>query len=198
MTESAQAAARVVETEFKDVRILANTYTGRVFNPLRPDPAVICIEDIAHSSSGMARYFRHTDRLYSTAQHSVILSHLVDPQDALGALLHDGDETYIGDPIAPLKRQSFMAPFRALSELWIHTIYAVFGAQVHDPERLRALDEQIRVNEMRDLYKVVPAWALEATPLPLNGRAIQPWSAWDAEARFLARFHELKQNARPL
>jgi len=192
MTESAQAAARVVETEFKDVRILANTYTGRVFNPLRPDPAVICIEDIAHSSSGMARYFRHTDRLYSTAQHAVILSHLAPIEDALGYLLHDADETYIGDPIAPLKRQTFMAPFRALSDLWIHTVYSVFGANVQNPGLLRSLDEQIRVNEMRDLYKVVPQWALDSVPLPLNGRPIQPWSAWDAETRFLARFHELR------
>jgi len=176
-------------------RFLANTWTGRVFNPLRPDPAVICIEDIAHSLSGASRYLRHTDKPYSTAQHCVILSHLVAPALALKALLHDGDEAYIGDVIAPLKTQSLMGPYRALSSLWIATIFVKFGLSAEFPDEVHALDVQLRINEVRDLFRVVPDWALAGTPLPLSGRPIVPWSADEAESRFLARFKALQEGA---
>ncbi len=50
------------------------TFTGKKFFPLTPDPELICIEDIAHSLSMQCRYNGHSKQFYSVAQHSVILS----------------------------------------------------------------------------------------------------------------------------
>ncbi len=165
----------------------APTWTGRTFDPLRPTRDVIAIEDIAHSLSRIPRYLGHTDRPYFVAQHCVIVSHLVDPVVALKGLLHDADEAYLGDVIPQLQT----ARTDALSALWIATVYAAFGLSALQDDEVRAVDERIRINEGRDLFTHVPAWALEGEPFALHQRPIVPWTTDEAETRFLKRFHDL-------
>ena len=52
----------------------AQTFTGRQFFPLDPDPQDIDIVDIAHSLAMQCRYNGHTDRFYSVAEHCVHVS----------------------------------------------------------------------------------------------------------------------------
>lgn len=68
-----------------------------------PDGQVPRIETIAHALSNINRWTGHTSRPFSVAQHSLLVSHLVPPEFALGALLHDATEAYLGDIAAPLK-----------------------------------------------------------------------------------------------
>ena len=61
------------------------TFSGLRFWPLDPDPAKILIEDIAHALAHQCRFGGHASKFYSVAEHSVHVSHLCLPDDALGA-----------------------------------------------------------------------------------------------------------------
>lgn len=84
------------------------TFTGRRFSYLDPAAHDFSIEDVAHSLSLTARFRGHTVRMYTVAQHSLLVSRLMrqagyGPNGCLAGLLHDGHEAYFGDPPSPLK-----------------------------------------------------------------------------------------------
>lgn len=173
-------------------RKLPVTISGLEFDPLAPTVDLFRAEDIAHSLAGQARYLRHTRETYPVAQHCVILSYLVeDVADAPKMLMHEVAEPYIGDISAAVLDLPMMAPLRALHDLWTITGFQAFGLTGDWPDHLRALDEQIRVNEARDLFVHVPRWAREGEPVPAQKKAIVPWTAAKAKANFLQRFYEL-------
>lgn len=88
------------------------TWTGEAFDFSRPLEAEIALEDIAHALGMLCRFNGHIRRFYSVAQHSVLVSRLVEPEHALQALFHDAPEAYVGDMTAPLKKH--MKGFREL------------------------------------------------------------------------------------
>lgn len=79
------------------------THSGRVFNLADPKPEQVHVPDIAHALSKLCRFTGHTDKFYSVAQHSVLVSMEVPAQYALLALFHDAHEAYTGDMNGPLK-----------------------------------------------------------------------------------------------
>lgn len=91
------------------------TFTGQCVDLLNPDPDTINITDIAWSLSHICRYNGHTNRFYSVAQHSVLVSQWLQEQPLpditpLGrkmlywfALMHDAAEAYIGDSVTLIK-----------------------------------------------------------------------------------------------
>jgi len=81
------------------------TYTGRIFDYSNPAETPVCLEDIAHALGMLCRFNGHIRRFYSVAQHSVLVSRLVEPGHALQALFHDAAEAYVGDMVSPLKRR---------------------------------------------------------------------------------------------
>ena len=48
------------------------TYTGRHFDPLHPEEALICIEDIAHALSLICRGNGHVKSFFSVGQHCIL------------------------------------------------------------------------------------------------------------------------------
>ena len=60
---------------------------------------------IAHGLSNVCRYGGQCPRPYTVAEHSVHVSHLVPPEYAFEALMHDASEAFIGDVVTPLKRK---------------------------------------------------------------------------------------------
>src|ERR1700757_1336901 len=79
------------------------TFSGKRFSLLEPQPDQICIEDIAHALSLQARFTGHVKYHYSVAQHCWYASQIVAPEFALEALMHDASEAYIGDMSRPMK-----------------------------------------------------------------------------------------------
>lgn len=164
------------------------TFTGRAFWPMDPDPEEIDIMDIAHALSMQCRYGGHVREFYSVAEHSVHISHLCRREHALWGLLHDASEAYVQDVIRPIK--PFLGDYKAIEEGMMAAICERFGLAPLMPLEIKTLDTAILVNEAQSLMSDPPIpWGMVWTPLA--GVTIQCWSPAEARDQFLSRFHDL-------
>jgi hypothetical protein len=178
-----------------------------------PDPDTILLEDIAHALSNVCRFAGHIRRFNSVAEHSVLVSRIVEARQGGGkywpavALLHDAHEAYIWDAPSPVKPLLGDA-FKRLGRIADEAIAAKFLAERVGGEaskrRLEATgeapdfkDEKIKVAdrialvvEGRALLPVGPTDD-EWEPLPLG----VPWDCgltpYEAKTLFLQRAKEL-------
>lgn len=86
------------------------TRSHRMFDPLRPDPQLIDISDIAHSLSMLCRANGHFKSFYSVCRHSINCAKEAQARGysrrvQLGCLLHDGSEAYLSDVTRPVKEE---------------------------------------------------------------------------------------------
>jgi uncharacterized protein len=171
------------------------TFTGRHVYPLAPEPCQIAIEDIGHSLARQTRFLGHTKEPYSIAQHSVLVSQVVPPEDALWGLLHDASEAYLGDLPAPIKHDPAMAFYRAIEDRLMHAIAARFCLRPEAPESVKRADRLLLATEFRDVIHVEDMdWiARECGCSPAGGMVIVPWPPLVAEYRFFERFAELSK-----
>lgn len=164
------------------------TYTGRRFYPLAPFSEDVHPADIAHALSLLCRYGGHVERFYSVAEHCVLMSHAVPPEDALWALLHDATEAYVVDVPRPLKRS--LPDYRAIENRVMVAIVVRFSLEslampdsVHDADNRILLDETAALMPNREPWQVD-----ELEPL---GVSIAGWAPAEAERRYLGRLAEL-------
>lgn len=168
------------------------TYTGRQFWPLDPHGDEIHVADIAHALSMLCRYGGHVKRFYSVAEHCVLMSRAVSPENALWALLHDATEAYMVDLPRPLKRQ-----FLNYQEAELHLAMAIavrFGLPALCPAEVSDADNRILLTERTALMRE-PAgpWGVDhLVPLPVT---IECWSPAEAELEWLIRLQELTGDA---
>ncbi len=92
------------------------TFSRTMFYPLDPHPEDVHIVDIAHALANICRFGGHAKRFYSVAQHSVLVSRIVEPEDALHGLMHDAAEAYVGDVVRPIKHMPGMAAYHAAEQ----------------------------------------------------------------------------------
>src|ERR671915_2336886 len=124
------------------------TISGRWVNPFDPDPEQLDIGDITRALANQCRFGGHCRVFYSVAQHSVIVSELVeerggDAQDAFAALMHDATEAYLGDMPHPLKHRSALgAEFQAAERRLEGVIRDRFAINV-DPPRVKEIDRAL-------------------------------------------------------
>lgn len=88
--------------------------SGEYFDLAEPEACAFQVSDIAHALGNICRFTGHTQRFYSVAEHSVICSHMVPPEDAMAALMHDAAEAFIGDVSSPLK--SLLPDYKAVEQ----------------------------------------------------------------------------------
>lgn len=86
------------------------TYTGIMFDPLRPDADLIRISDIAHALSMLCRANGHFKSFYSVGQHSINCMKEAKARGCsrriqLACLLHDASEAYLSDVTRPVKAE---------------------------------------------------------------------------------------------
>jgi uncharacterized protein len=171
------------------------TVSGRWVNPLDPDPAQFDIEDIARALGNLCRFGGHCRVFYSVAQHSVIVSELVeqrggDVEDVFAALMHDASEAYLGDMPHPLKHRSPLgAAFREAEDHLEAALRERFSIKADVPEIKRA-DRALLATERRAFSAERWQWPeLDGVePLDLELTALPPQAAATA---FLRRFAEL-------
>ena len=85
------------------------TYTGIMFDPLKPNIDLIRIEDIAHALAMLCRANGHFKSFYSVGQHCINCAEEAAARGysarvQLGCLLHDGSEAYLSDVTRPVKK----------------------------------------------------------------------------------------------
>lgn len=165
------------------------TYTGKHFYPLDPRPEDIDINDIIHSLSHMSRFIGHCVGFYSVAQHSVLVSSMCLPEDALYGLLHDAPEAFLADIPSPLKKCPEFAFYRDAEKKLMYMIADMYGLSHDEPPSVKLADKRTLATEARDLTITEGhGWAIEAEPYDFH---IKPWTPEYAKIKFTSRFHEL-------
>lgn len=165
------------------------TFTGKQFYPLDPRPDELDIIDIAHALSLKCRYAGHCRDFYSVAQHSVLVSENVPPQDALWGLLHDAAEAYLSDIPRPIKAS--LIGFNEMEERVMRSVAERYGLPWPEPPWVGRADLTLLHTERRDLMATPPIpWGTDALAAPLPGR-IEPWPWHRAKIAFLGRFDKL-------
>lgn len=188
----------MAEQDTKRIGGWIQTFGGKQFWPLDPQPEDFCIEDIAQALSNVCRFGGHCRSFYSVAQHSVLVAHMAEKEAAsrgliakrfaLAGLLHDAAEAYVGDMVRPLKYE--IPAFRALEKRLEECIAVRFGVLFPIPPIVKTADEILLATECRDLMGTPPAkWTLDAKPA--DNLKIVPLPPVLARELFLACFKDI-------
>jgi hypothetical protein len=169
--------------------------SGRFVNPFDPDPEQLDVEDIARALGNLCRFGGHSRVFYSVAQHSVIVSELVeqrggDVEDVFAALMHDATEAYLGDMPHPIKHRSPLgAAFKDAEDQLEAVIRERFGIKADVPEIKRA-DRALLATERRVFSGENWHWPeLDGVePLDLE---LTAWSPAESAEAFARRYAEL-------
>jgi hypothetical protein len=172
------------------------TVSGRWVNPFEPDPAQLDASDIARALANQCRFGGHSRVFYSVAQHSVIVSRVVeerggDVEDVFAALMHDASEAYLGDMPHPIKHRSALgAAFREAEAGLEETIRERFKIKANVPE-VKRVDRALLATERRTFSAESWHWPEldDVEPLDLELTAWPPDKAADEFAR---RYAELE------
>lgn len=165
------------------------TRGGRAFDLLRPRWQDVSILDVAYALSRLCRFCGHV-RFYSVAQHSVLVSRLCAPGDALWGLLHDAAEAYVADVPGPLKQLPALAGYRRVEASVQAAVSRRFGLPSSQPESVRLADKRLALAEMRDLFDPPrsPEYLAGVEPAP---ERVVPVGPEGAQRLFLRRYAEL-------
>jgi 5'-deoxynucleotidase YfbR-like HD superfamily hydrolase len=184
--------------------------SGRRLDLLDPSPLDIEIEDIAHGLARVARWNGQTGgaHIFSVAQHTLLVDAIlrqrspnaVDPRLRLAVLLHDAPEYVIGDMITPFKAVIGDA-YRAVEQRLLAAIHLRFGLPAVLPAEttrlIKAADRAAAYLEATRLAGFKPAEAARffgrepALPGPIERDYLTPWTAAQAQSRYLRRFTEV-------
>lgn len=175
------------------------TYKGRQYWPLDPQPGDVSIDDIAHHLAMICRFCGACTRHYSVAEHSVYVSRLVRPDLALRALLHDAAEAYCNDIVRPIKRD--MVGYAAIEAANETAIFRAFDLAPFTPDEHREIkraDHAVLLAEQAVVMRPAPEkWAPLDVPPEMREQALAMLQAAvapvppGAKYTFLARWREL-------
>lgn len=182
---------------------LITTYTGRTFNLLEPE---FDIEDIAHALSMTCRFAGHCKLFYSVAEHSVLVSRLMEELklgDPMVGLMHDAHEAYLSDVPSPFKQ--LLPDWCALDVQLEEALYAAFElpfpreAGCKDADVIAFFIERAYLweagqNEAFNAIKF-PHLKTQAEELVEGGRTINCFDPYHAKRQFLKRYDELQKQA---
>jgi uncharacterized protein len=176
------------------------TVSGRWVNPFDPDPSQLDAGDIARALANQCRFGGHSRVFYSVAQHSVIVSQLVeqrggDVEDSFAALMHDATEAYLGDMPHPLKHRSPLgAAFKQAEDHLERAIRERFRIKPDVPATKRA-DRALLATERRAFSAEDWHWPeLEGVePLDID---LVAWPPDEAAEAFAQRYAELDARRR--
>jgi 5'-deoxynucleotidase YfbR-like HD superfamily hydrolase len=197
-----------IERRKSSSRAWQRMLSGRRLDLLDPSPLDIEIEDVAHGLARVARWNGQTSGTYifSVAQHTLLVDALArrraqpDMRARLAILLHDAPEYVIGDMITPFKAVIGDA-YKAVESRLLAAIHLRFGLPRTIPAELtKLIKDADRASAYLESTRLAGFDEKEAKrffgPTPEVSAAFEkdyltPWSAKDAEARYLKCFAAL-------
>jgi 5'-deoxynucleotidase YfbR-like HD superfamily hydrolase len=193
----------------RDTRAWQRMLSGRRLDLLDPSPLDVEIVDIAHGLARVARWNGQTTgpHIFSVAQHTLLVETIarrrwpnLDHRARLALLLHDAAEYVIGDMISPFKAVIGDA-YKGVESRLMAAIRLRFGLPAELPlelaRRIKSADHNAAFLEATRLagFDHVEARRFFGVPLALPPALerdyLHPWSATEAEKRFLKRFAEV-------
>jgi len=168
--------------------IFMQTYTGKTLDLKHPKPEQIDIRDIAHGLSQVCRFSGQCKFFYSVAQHSVLVSRIVNLHPLAG-LLHDATEAYLGDVPSPVKQ--LCPDYKRLeSKVW-GAIAGKFGLLPAMPYEVHQADLRMLATERDVVFEDRILWGAHIDDVEPYMIDIDEWLPGLAEECFLERFEEL-------
>jgi hypothetical protein len=166
--------------------------SGKLFDILNPEMALMTPEVIAHSLSNQCRFAGHTKRFYSVAEHCVRGSYVCE--DPLDFLLHDASEAFVIDVPTPLKRLLGQA-YTDIEDRIHRCIERRYGVSIIDNEAVHHTDKVMLATEQTELVldaEFDNELALQGLDLASCSGRPETW-----ERRWLERFYALIGSAAP-
>lgn len=155
--------------------------SGKWFDLQDPSASQFEVSDIAHALSNICRFTGHTQRFYSVAEHSVICSHMVPPEDAMAA--------FIGDVSTPLK--SLLPDYKSVEHRVEQAVWSRLGLPPTLPPSVKVADRRALAVEQRVCMGNGDDWGY-GEPTDDDCALIRFLSPEDARAAFLARYHYIR------
>jgi len=189
------------------------TYTGRIFYPLDPRREDVCIEDIAHHLSLLARWTGATRDHCNVAHHSVMVARDVErsvlnvkgykanikAMCVMMGLMHDSPEAYLNDAASPIKDDIYYLTPRGIESCKVvhrrllSVIYSALDLPFYGEfsSYVKQSDTRALVTERRDQITVpkVP-WVIDSDPLP-GVEKFEPMGHKESEEMFLKEYQRL-------
>lgn len=165
-----------------------------MFDPLRPNPQLIEITDIAHSLSMLCRANGHFKSFYSVGQHCINCCNEAAARGysrrvQLACLLHDGSEAYLSDVTRPVKQE--LPQYKLIEEPLQDAIWLKYlGAPLTEEENRQVfqIDDDILWHEFVQLMGA----ALSDTEPALSSKPIYDFMGFDAcRDEYLRLFQDL-------
>lgn len=183
------------------------TDSGQRVDLLRPDPASIRFDDIAHHLARINRYVGATREAYCVAQHLCLTMDILrqwrhDKATQFAGFVHDWHEAFTGDITSPMKRAITVLAGGKDVMGWIEekideAIRQAFGERfaalldAADWDAVKRADLACLHIEKRALMRVQrDDWNLP-TLQAFRRLPLRPWSAQSAERAFTARWQSL-------
>lgn len=172
--------------------------SGSYYDYENPEDSFLTIEDVAYGLGFTCRFRgqcveRATGQrvFYSVADHCVIMSHVVPPELAFDALMHEIGETTCGDTPGPLK--AICPDIKMVEKLCEVAGFSQYGVAMSDKKTIKHYDLCMLATERRDLTVWRgETWAWLDLPgiMPLP-QVIVPRSPEASAVAFIERYQEL-------
>jgi 5'-deoxynucleotidase YfbR-like HD superfamily hydrolase len=161
--------------------------SGKYFDFEDPEGCYLSLRDISTGLSNICRFTGQCRDFYSVAEHSVKCSHLVPPEDAFAALMHDAAEAVLGDVSRPLK--SMLPDYKRLESRVEKAIFAQYRLPEVLPESVKVADRRMLAIEQAQCMGNRDAWS--GTDLAGFVVKLDYWTPQQARREFEYRFAEL-------
>jgi hypothetical protein len=173
------------------------TYTGRKFSLVDPQPEDVDIVDIVASLGNIVRFNGHCGGNYTVLQHSVQVAELCNQEFRFDGLMHDAGEAYYGDITRPQKIVLNELSDGRIAE-WMKRIDRVvaiaLGFVFPTPLAVKHFDNVMLATEARDLMTDSPKpWEELPPPLP---DVLRVWSPQESYTRFVRLYHQFRPNSK--
>ena len=173
-------------------RVSIATFSGIEFFPLSPRVEDVRLFDIAHALSMKCRYTGHCHQFFSVAQHSVMVSQMLEVMKAsveeqyIG-LMHDASEAYLPDVASPIK--GHIPGYREIEQRLEKVIAGAFNFEFPHPKSIKVADAESFRHEYHQIMPSLDWW--EGDPPKYNWGVIEEWQPIIARERFLQRHRRL-------